>query len=184
MTCIVGLKHDGKVYLGCDSLMTDNVTNQVNKFPKILKKDNFLFGVAGYLRTLDLINYKLVIKPQDTKQTDLEYLCTDFTDSLIALFNDNYHIQSADDGKRQVSEILFGYRGELYLLDGYFQIVQMKDHYDAIGSGRDFALSAMATIQSIDLIKSMKPETQITKALEVSAKFCPTVCKPFKVMSI
>lgn len=182
MTCIVGYEHEEKVYLGCDSATVENWTIQTIAQPKIFKLGEFLIGYSGFPRIGQLIQFSLSLRPQLDNQSDFQYLCTEFATSVKTLLNDNDFIRSGDNGKSlPESNLLFGYHKHLYLLDGNFQIIQFKDKYNAIGSGMDLALGAMA---ALDKIKTLEPEFRIKIALEASAKHNMGVQKPFKIMSI
>jgi ATP-dependent protease HslVU (ClpYQ) peptidase subunit len=183
MTVIIALKKDNKIYLGADSALVDNWTVTQTKQPKIFKLGEFLIGVAGYPRTAQLIQYQLMIKPQTEHQSDFSYLCTDFVNSVKSLLVDNDNVKNLD-GSKQIdeSDLLFGYRNNIYAMDTNFQIIQTTDSYNAIGSGQEIALGAMAVFTKFNGF--WFPEVIIKNALSIVDKHHMGVCKPFRVMSI
>lgn len=179
MTCIIGLEHNNKVYLGCDSLSIEGWNSQISAYDKIFKRGEFLFGVAGYPRVGQILNYSLPITPQLETQDDMAYLSSIFVKVVRECFKEN-EIGSTDDNGSHYgfSSVIFGYRKKVYLLDSNFQIINFTEGYTAIGSGKDLALGAMY------VLKDLQPKQRILKALEASAYFNIGVSKPFKVMSI
>lgn len=184
MTVIIGLESNNKVYIGCDSALIENWTQEITALPKIFKLGSFLIGVAGYPRAQQIIQYHLKLPKQLDSQTDLQYLCTDFVDTIIQLMSEHDFGKTENNQKTLDSSIIFGYHGKLYEIDTNYQIIKVKSNFSAIGSGKDLALGAMNALDSVMLIESMKPETKIKIALETTAKYNIGVAKPFKVMSI
>lgn len=179
MTCIIGLEHNGKVYLGCDSQVSFGDTKQSTRLDKIFKRGEFLFGVAGYPRIAQILEHSLPLIPQTPSQSDISYLCDTFSKSVKNVFDENDIGNKDYDGSHYGSSIvIFGYRKNLYELDSNYQIIQFSDEFTAIGSGADLALGAMY------VLNDLQPKQRILKALEASAYFSIGVSKPFKVMSI
>ena len=57
MTCIVGLNTGEKIMIAADRRGSDGVT--YGKFQsKVFKKDDFIFGVSGSYRVMQLLQYK------------------------------------------------------------------------------------------------------------------------------
>ena len=59
MTCIIGIEHGGKVYMGGDSAGTIGWTSRPLSIPKVFKKQNMLIGVSGTMRETQLLQYEL-----------------------------------------------------------------------------------------------------------------------------
>lgn len=179
MTCIIGLEYNNKVYLGCDSQSTEGWTSQIISYDKIFKRGEFLFGVSGYPRVNQILNYSLPLIPQLEKQDDMNYLVSVFVKSVRECFKEHEIGSTDDDGSHYGNSIvLFGYRKKLYLLDSNFQIVRFAEGYTAIGTGKELALGAMF------VTSNLAPKQRILKSLEASAYFNIGVGKPFKVMNI
>jgi 20S proteasome alpha/beta subunit len=56
MTCIVGIVHEGKVYLGADSAGSTNDFIATRKEPKAFKINNFGFAYTSSFRMGDLLH--------------------------------------------------------------------------------------------------------------------------------
>ena len=68
MTCIISIidKSNGSIWMGSDSSCNlDDSTNTINT-PKVFIKDNFIFGIAGYIRLGNIIQYIFDI-PENTE---------------------------------------------------------------------------------------------------------------------
>src|ERR1017187_9708964 len=122
MTCIVGLEHDGKVWMGGDAASTDsNGTDQVRHArPKVFTvnrgsgTDAFLIGFTSSFRMGQLLQYSLT-PPVCAKHRDpFEYMVNDLADTLRDLFRSKGFLSTGDEGKDQGGDFLIGFRGTLY----------------------------------------------------------------------
>lgn len=50
MTCVVALKHDGRVYMGADSAGVGGYSLQIRNDPKIYRVKDLLFGFTTSFR--------------------------------------------------------------------------------------------------------------------------------------
>ena len=55
MTCIVGLIHEDKVYIGADSAGAANGNITIRKDKKVFKVGEFIFGCTSSFRMIQLI---------------------------------------------------------------------------------------------------------------------------------
>lgn len=185
MTCVIAVidKETNKVFMGCDSGVQENWTMLQIKQPKMIKLNDMLIGISGTLRPLQLIQHQLVLADRTEKQSSMEYLVKVFVPAVKQLLVDNDCIMNNDNYKQSDSNLLIGYRGEIFIMDTNFQIVQTNDSYSAIGSGTDTALGALAVFSNMDWME-FSPSYTIKKTLEIAEKHCLGIQKPFKVMSI
>lgn len=58
LTCIVGMTHKGKVYIGADSLGSNGFTQSIRKESKVFKNGEFLIGCTSSFRMIDLLKWK------------------------------------------------------------------------------------------------------------------------------
>lgn len=181
MTCIVGIEHNGKVYIGGDSQGTNGYLNKVIRSDeKVFIKDEFIFGFAGSYRMGQILRYCLTIPEQTKKQDDYEFLCSDFITAVTKAFKDGGFLETKD-GVNKGGFFLLGYRGKLYNVQSDFQVARSYDPYDAIGCGQDFAMGSI--YQSI-LQETDSPENIITMALDASCHFSAGVGSPYTVLTL
>lgn len=178
MTCIVGVEHQGEVWIGGDSAAIGGYELMIRNDEKVFIRDGMLFGCAGSIRMRQLLRYALDIPEHSQKKDSMSYLVTDFVDSVRGCFEQRGWPGKHDDVGREVSgSWLLGYRGELLLIDSDFQIGRSSCGYYAVGCGADIALGSLhSTRQSDD------PERRVRDALEAAECHSAGVAGPFIVL--
>lgn len=168
MTCIVGLAHHHKVYMGCDSQATVGWTFRelVTPMHKVFRRGELLFGGTGRFSDIQLMEHILPIVPPTKHESDIHYLI----EKIAYPLRDNVY-----DPDNFSSSFLIGYRGKLYLLASDFSVTCFVDGFDAVGSGDFVALGVM------EARKDLPPKKRIKKALRVASKFMGGVGGPFHI---
>lgn len=182
MTCIVGLVDRGKVWIGGDTgaSMLDGSQRQSWKNSKVFIKENFLFGYAGDFRFGQLLEYAFEPPPKVENQTDLRYLVTTFTDSLITTLQNSKFLLEDKNSLPESNGFLLGYNGVLYEFQEDFAWGIPSSNYSALGSGSPYALGVLHALYG----SNQGAKTIITKALTASSVFCGSVLEPFIIESI
>src|SRR6185503_11917431 len=85
MTVIIGLEHEGAVYMGADSISINGWAKDIIAGKKIFHKADMLFGVAGNPRQAQLIQYYLSPRTQ-LDESDEAYLVLEVIEPLHQLF--------------------------------------------------------------------------------------------------
>ncbi len=168
MTCIVGLKHKGRVYLGGDSRATrgwDEVHSLA--LPKVIRWGDFLIGSCGDYRKLQLVQYSLQPSNQRIEQSDLHYIVTGFAEEARKVFKEQGLSEIENNKESASGAFLVGYRGELYFVGADFAVGVERDSFDAIGSGASYALGALSVLEDVDL----SPKKKIKLALQAATRF-------------
>jgi ATP-dependent protease HslVU (ClpYQ) peptidase subunit len=178
MTCIIGLVQDGVVYMGADSASSNAYTIRTSRLRKVFKKDGLLFGYTGSFRMGQIIQHHIIFGPQTETESDEGYLVTTVAAGIRQVSKDHGTAKSLDNLDKSLGQVLIGFKGNLYTLDIDYQVNYNSDPFDAIGSGEDISIGAMAALA----IKN--PVKRIEKALEITAEFVPTVRGPFYVESL
>ncbi len=185
MTCIVGIEHDGKVYMGADSQMTQGNTKYITRHPKVFKKGNMLFGCCNWLRTSQLLMYSFEIPKRETVvQTgspvvpDMSYLVNQFIPSLRQCFKEA-GFMTYKDGEDEGEDFMLGYKGVIYEVERNFQIVSSVDGSMAMGSGWQYALGSLYTT-----LENPDPVARINTALYAAQRYDTCVCEPFTILSL
>lgn len=179
MTCIVGYKEDGKVYIGGDSASNAGGNLKIRKQSKVVNKGGILFGFSGSFRVAQLIEYSFNIPKQKEGLSDFEYLCTAFSNGLLrCLIDSKYGLNS--ENEMECNAFLIGYNSNIYTVYSDFQIAEHIYDYSAVGQGEEYALGALNILHGMEL----DPEEKVEKALESAAYFSSTVQGPFNIISI
>lgn len=186
MTCIVAVKHNKKIYMGGDSLGSDDTFSKtVRNDEKVFINGEMIFGFTSSFRMGQILQY--VMEPPERPEaiSDMKYLVAHWIPVLIETFHDQgYHGEKAvddHDETRTGGVFLLGYRGTVYHIDSDFQVGIPAEQYAAAGCGSDLALGAIYTAKKSGL---KDPEQIITVALEAAEKFSGGVQRPFNILSI
>lgn len=173
MTCIVGLVDKDNVYIGGDSAGVAGLHLTIRADEKVFQNGPFIMGFTSSFRMGQLLRYKFVAPKQTTNQTDMEYMVTDFVDSVRKTFAENGYGTMADKSDNEGGVFLVGYNGKLYHIDSDFQVGIPINQYDAVGCGAETAKGSLFSTVG------KKPEARLQLALEASAHFSGGVAPPF-----
>lgn len=177
MTCIVGLEHEGKIYIGGDSAGVGGLSLTIRADEKVFKNGNMLFGFTSSFRMGQLLRFKLQIPYHRPEVNDYQYMVTDFIDAVRYCLKEGGYA-SVHSGEESGGTFLVGYKGKLYEINDDYQVGMPLDGYAAVGCGEDIAKGAMyANI-------GLEPEKRILNALGASENFSAGVRSPFHVLSI
>ena len=170
MTCIIGLIHDNKVYVGGDSAGTSGTNLTIRKDPKVFKNGPFLIGFAGSFRVGQLLRYALKPPIHPDGMDDYEYMVVEFIKSVRTTLKEN----GFDSGPT----FLVGYKSQLYNVDSDFQIGIPLYGIAAAGCGAQIALGA------VHALDNWGPTDKIKRALEIVAGLNTGVAAPFTILSL
>lgn len=177
MTCIVGLVEEGTVYMGGDSLAVSGgwLIREMAE-GKVFRKGEFLFGVSGMARYIQVLKYRFVPPPQrgDDVQT---YMQVRFVDGLRQCLRESTNLVT-NNGLEELEEstnLMVGYRGSLYRVDASFGLSECGGAFLTLGSGDEVASGAMAALEGTE------PEQRVLRALEIAGQFNMGVRPPYYV---
>ncbi|MDF2434578.1 MAG: hypothetical protein JWP44_4209, partial [Mucilaginibacter sp.] len=74
MTCIVGIEHNNKVYMGSDSCVTTDTCKTMLAHSKLIQKNQIIFGYAGSPRFSDILKYHMEFPKHEKAMDDKDYL--------------------------------------------------------------------------------------------------------------
>ena len=175
MTCIVGLVHNGDVYIGGDSAGVAGLSITIRSDEKVFGNGPFIMGFTTSFRMGQLLRYKLSPPAQTVHQGDMEYMVTSFIDACRTCFSQNgFGDKDASVG----GNFLVGYHGKLYNIEGDYQVGVPKASFDAVGCGSDLALGAMFATEGLP------PEKRINAALAAASTFSAGVAPPFTILRL
>lgn len=177
MTCIIGLEHEGSVYIGGDSAGVSELSLRVVAQSKVFINKDFIFGFAGSFRLGQILQYSLNPPKHVATKSDMAYLVNEFLDSVRLCFHSKGVLDKPENTGVQGS-FLLGYRGKLYEVDSDFQVIKIAVNYASIGCGSDLALGAMHVLSDIT-----DPVERITKSLNAAEYFSAGVIKPYQILN-
>lgn len=175
MTCIVGLAHKGKVYMGGDSMAATGWNRARVAHPKVFCVGEFLMGYTTSFRMGQVLQYGLSVPLQkDDSKTDHAFMVAVFAEQVRNALK-NAGFTKVENNQEEAGHFLVGYRGRLYHISGEFSVLEYRDPYAAVGCGADFALAAMHNLGDLP------PKARIERALRTAAHFSNGVVGPFYV---
>ncbi len=185
MTCIVAIKHNGKIHMGGDSLGSAGYSKTVRLDEKVFISGDMIFGFCGSFRMGQILQYVMAHPERPEGISDMKYLVAYWIPAVIDTFNDNgFRGDKEPDDHEETKTggtFILGYRGTVYQIDSDFQVGIPAEQYDAIGCGSDLALGAMYTAKKAGV---KEPTKILTLALEAAEKYSGGVQRPFVLLSI
>lgn len=178
LTCIAGLEHGGKVYIGGDSAGVSGWSLQVRADEKVFTNGAFIFGFTTSFRMGQLLRYRLSAPEQLPSQDDYAYMVGPFIDAVRQCLKDGGYAEVHDQAESG-GTFLVGYKGRLYYVGDDYQVGRLAHGYTAVGCGQDVARGALAILKDSDLA----PKERVTKALEASEYHNAGVRGPFVVVA-
>ena len=176
MTCIIGLKRDGKVYLGADSMHLCGWHRYRVPQPKIFRVGKMLIGTSGEQRVSDILQYNLIVEQEDMwTDNPADYIVQAVIPVIREALREHGAMMS-DEGRDGIesSDIMIGYRGSLFIIGEDFSLSEIET-YEAIGAGAKYALGYMYAAGYQDPIQA------IEGALECAAWFSASCAGPYVV---
>ena len=176
VTCIVGLAHEGNVWIGADSAAASGWKVRVTSVPKVFARGPFIIGYTVSFRMGQLLQFHLDVQPQDGEASNLEYIVKRFIAAVRGCLKEGGYT-TIDNNKEEGGGFLVGYRGHVYSVGDEFQVTEASDGFDACGCGGNYALGAIVALDDLE------PEARVRRALGIAAYFSGGVCGPFTVLS-
>jgi ATP-dependent protease HslVU (ClpYQ) peptidase subunit len=174
MTCIVGIGHQGRVYIGGDSAGVAGLSITVRADEKVFTVGPYAMGFTTSFRMGQLLRYRLE-PPDPGKTKDLDgFMVTNFVDAVRECMSDGGWL-TRNDGQEEGGTFLVGIRGTLYSIESDFQIGRPSDDYAAVGCGDDLALGALHAT------RGQSPRERIKTALRAAAHHSAGVTAPFVI---
>jgi ATP-dependent protease HslVU (ClpYQ) peptidase subunit len=180
MTCIVGVKQDGKVYIGGDSLGSNSsLQKTVRADEKVFVKGDMIFGFTSSYRMGQILRYSFSAPPRYENIDDMTYLVAHFIPALITAYESGGFLTKRNN-EHTGGVFLLGYRGELYKVDSDFQVGKPVLPYDACGCGEDYAKGALFTTNT----DKYSAKDKIENALSAAEVHSAGVGKPFTIVEL
>jgi ATP-dependent protease HslVU (ClpYQ) peptidase subunit len=175
VTCIIGLKENGKTFIGADSSASNHWEQRVTMLPKVFRNGKFVLGYTGSFRMGQILQHHLEV-PQQENESDDHYLVKHFIESVRVVLRD-LGFSKIENNQQEGGTFLLAFNGNIYTIEADFQINSYEDNLDAIGASREYALGAMIALSRLE------PEKRIKKSLEIASRFSCFVKPPYIVYS-
>lgn len=172
MTCIVGVEHDGAVWMGGDSAVSGggsgDDTVHVLAHRKVVERGGMLLGLAGHLGAC---TYAALVPAPDG------FVCGDVRSYVaeVVLPPIRARLKDADLGG-EPCDLLVGVGGRLLYACTDGSVHGYACGYGAIGSGSSVALGALYALTRV------APEERLQLALAAAGTHCASVAPPYYVL--
>jgi ATP-dependent protease HslVU (ClpYQ) peptidase subunit len=182
MTCIIGVVHEDKVYMGGDSAGVGGYSLTLRADEKVFQNGPFLMGFTTSFRMGQLLRYSLSVpdhpcdskgKPMDTYQ----YMVTIFINAVRQCLKDGGYATS-EKGQEWGGTFLVGYRGRLFMIQDNYQVAESIDNFQSVGCGEEIARGALC------VTPDLPPEKRIRMALEAAERYSAGVRGPFVIKTL
>lgn len=177
MTCIAGIAHNGKVYIGADSIASDGYSRTIIATPKVFRRGEFLIGYTSSFRMGQILQHHLDVRPQQENEGNDAYIVVAFVEAVRECLK-THGFATVNNSYETGGSFLVGYRGALYSIQDEYQMVRSANGMDACGAGEQYALAALVALPEL------LPEVRIRRALEISAELCALVSAPFHIETL
>lgn len=177
MTCIVALRHEGVIYMGCDSAGVGGYSRQNRMDPKIYRVGEMLIGFTTSFRMGQLLGYSLT-PPRHRADVPVEnYMATAFINAVRDCLKTGGWAEKDKEVERG-GTFLVAYKGRIFEVESDYQVGERAEPFSAVGCGVDLALGSLYTSMRD---ASMQPRPRVALALEAAAAFSAGVYPPFKI---
>lgn len=186
MTCIAGVEHGGKVYIGGDSAGVAGYALTVRADEKVWENDGFVFGFTSSFRMGQLLRYNLTLPLQRyevatnaSRDDQLKFMTTHFVDAVRMVLKTGGYAKN-ESGQESGGTFLVGWRGHLYYVGGDFQVGRANQGFQAVGCGGEVAEGALYGMSKLP--RQPRPDVRVRIALEAAEALSAGVRGPFKVV--
>lgn len=183
MTAIVGLVHEGTVYLGADSAGVAGYSLVVRSDAKVFNNGPYVMGFTDSFRMGQLLRY--AFRPpaplgrgvEDCKDVP-RFMATHFVDAVRATLKEGGWLRK-DSEQEEGGTFLVGARGRLFEIGSDFQVGEAADGYAAIGCGDELALGSLFATEPRGWVDPLPPKSRVRLALEAAERYSAGVRGPF-----
>lgn len=173
MTCIVGIEHGGRVYVGADAAGSNGHSIEARVQPKVFTNRGYVIGYTTSFRMGQLLQYAFNPDPAPAHGID-RFMVTKFIDQMREAFKAGGYQRTRDE-REDGGTFLVGVGSRLYEIGDDMQVGRVRNGYNAVGSG---GLIACGSLHSTI---GQAPAVRIRKALKAAEHHCATVGGPFTI---
>lgn len=175
VTAIVGLIHNGRVYLGGDSAGVSGWSMTVRADSKVFRNGPYVMGFTSSFRMGQLLRYAL---DPPAPGADLDrFMATTFIDAIRTCLKDGGYAKKNSE-QEEGGNFLVGVNGRLFNVGSDYQVGETADGYAAVGCGFEIALGVLYATTG------MPPKKRIRLALDAAERHSAGVRLPFATVSV
>jgi hypothetical protein len=172
LTAIVGVQHEGRVYIGGDSAGVSGYGITVRSDVKVFRNGPYVMGFTTSFRMGQLLHYAFA-PPKPEGNLDA-FMVTTFIDSVRGCLREGGWL-TRESEQDTGGTFLVGVNGRLFEINSDFQVGHSSDGYLAVGCGAEIALGSLHTTQGL------KPRARIHFALDAASHHSAGVCPPYTI---
>ena len=176
MTCIVGIVHEGRVWIGGDSAGVAGHSLTRRRDEKVFVNGDFIMGFTNSFRMGQILAYTFTPPRFHPDEDVYAFMVTDFINSVRDCFKQGGYAEKYNEAERG-GTFLVGFHGRLFYIDSDYQVGESLAGFDACGSGADIALGALYAN------RRDTPKERILTALNAAETYNTCVCAPYRVLS-
>lgn len=176
MTCIVGVAHEGCVWIGGDSAGVSGYDIAARVDTKVFKRGPYVLGFTDSFRMGQLLRWAFDVPTPPARGLE-RFMCTTFIDAARDCLKAGGWATSRSD-QEAGGTFLVGVRGRLFEVYSDYQVGETRNGFSAVGCGAAYALGVL------DLTgrQQMEPRSRARLALETAARHSAGVCGPFTIV--
>ena len=197
MSIVIGLKHEGKVYLASDSQITiEGERKYINKGTngKLWHPQecvDIVMGSVGWVRERNIIQTATTLFDEmyHTKQGPLgyDYLIRTMIPSMFEELGKHRALKEGKDNQKLINDYLVGIKDKLYTIGSDASLIEI-DHFWAIGTGSAEAINYLKSITIEDptqaLLDTIKAVKRHSIYIDYPVHITDTETKKIDVMSV
>lgn len=183
MTCLVAWRGKQRTFVGADTQWSAGTSKGVQADGKIFRHGKYVIGLAGSLRTIQVLRYVVpLFDPKVAKERLMHHLFTEWLPVLQDGLDKAGQINQ--DADKQLSVPLRGLivsRSQIITIGPDLTVAEVPERYAAAGSAEDIALGVMAAAKvwgrAVD-------DDIVRQALIAAEKHNNTVGKPYTILEV
>lgn len=146
MTTVIGVEYANRcVLLGDSRVVGDSKIYSHADMVKVVTNGNYLVGVAGDVRALQVLlhTWKPPALLNKDKDSIFKFIVNKVAPSLKQLVTDAGLLDNKSSDKEFDVSIIIALNGNIFEIDSEFAVSRNSDGYYAVGTGGDYALGAL-----------------------------------------
>lgn len=179
MTCIVGVVHEGKVYIGGDSASANNYVVRRSAVPKVFRNGSFVIGYTSSWRMGQILQHQICLESitSPNRESLLGFMVQDFIPVVRGALKDHGYAKR-ENNEETGGEFLVGYSGHLFHVGSDYQVNETLDGINACGCSEEIALGVLWATSHL------QPRERIELALETAAHYGKDVRPPWTIIEL
>jgi len=178
MTIVIGVVEGTQVWMGSDSLASDDVQAFVLQRPKLfcrrVGKRPLLMGLSGSVRIAQIA--ECLSLPKAGRKVDAYLFMLEMAEALRLALRDKGAGGETNGEQWGEFTLMAAFAGRLFIVQSDYSVLE-RCPYAAIGSGELYALGSLHATRD----SGLRPETRLLEALAAAEHFDPHCRRPFYV---